>query len=103
MNSTSSSCLRVTGDSFFEILFNPSHQPIAKPARYIRPYQRTASGPMPKNGPMENAIGSMFGWTSTLLPREAPRLGNELRGRAARRARAPGEPELERRMAVGEL
>src|SRR3970040_1908135 len=39
---------------------SPSHQPAANPARYMMPYQRTASGPS------ENAIGSKFGWTSTL-------------------------------------
>src|SRR6185436_10402946 len=58
--SRSSNCCRVTGEPPRAMRRTPSHQAAAKPARYMRPYQRTASGPM------ENATGSKFGWTSTV-------------------------------------
>src|ERR1700730_9799156 len=32
--------------------------------RYMMPYQCTRSGPMPKNGPMDTAIGLMLGYVS---------------------------------------
>src|SRR5205807_5538066 len=61
VNSKSSNCCRVTGARPFAIRLRPSRQPAAKPTRYMRPYQRTASGPM------ENAIGSIFGWTNITI------------------------------------
>src|SRR5204863_51946 len=67
--------------------------PPAKPTRYMRPYQRMASGPIC------SAIGSMSGWTSIRPPRArraAPRRRNRAPPLQARRgakrgvARAPG-------------
>lgn len=46
------------GASSSVILRKPSHQAAAKPATYMSPYHRIASGPI------EKAIGSMLGCTS---------------------------------------
>jgi hypothetical protein len=51
----SSNCLRVIGALACRIRVEPSHQAAAKPTRYMRPYQRTASGPI------EKAMGSICG------------------------------------------
>src|SRR5688500_15855594 len=86
------------GDWLFAVLLAPSHQPMTKPARYMTPHQRTASGPS------ENAIGSMFGWTSTAGLAGAPaRERQEVARRGAQAAAWPGEPQIEPRVAVGEL
>src|SRR5688572_24192984 len=77
----------------------PSHQPIAKPARYMSPYQRTASGPI------ENAMGSMLGCVSTgaRLTCNTARVGQEVPSCGAERAAPPREPEVEARMGVGDF
>src|SRR5258706_1689946 len=92
----SSNCARVTGTVALRMRRMPSHHAAAKPTRYMRPYQRTASGPI------WNATGSMSGWTSKLGLRQAARLGNEFLGSGGGCAAAPGEPQLEHRMPVGE-
>src|SRR5260221_8114715 len=92
----SSNCARVTGMMPCLMRRMPSHQAAAKPTRYIKPYQRTASGPI------WNATGSMSGWTSTLGFCQASGLGDEFCRGGAARAAAPGEPDLEHRMPVGE-
>src|SRR5207247_8421895 len=99
MNSKSSNCCRVTGASPFAIRRRPSHQPAAKPTRYMRPYQRTASGPM------EIATGSILGWISmgAALAREASRLRRKFASCGAERAAAPGKPQVEPRMRLGDL
>jgi len=38
-----------------------SHQAPTKPIKYMMPYQCTRSGPTPKMGPMETAMGLMCG------------------------------------------
>src|SRR5687767_2095899 len=96
-NSRSSSCARVIGAWPLAILRTPSHQPAAKPARYMRPYQRTA------NGPTENAIGSMLGWTSTRGLAGAARERQEVARGGAEAAARPGEPQVEPRVAVVDL
>src|ERR1044071_8405221 len=93
----SSNCARVTGKMPCLMRRRPSHQAAAKPARYISPYHRTASGPT------WNAIGSMSGWASTLALRHLPRLRDEFRRRGIDAGASPGEPQLERRVPVGEL
>src|SRR5678809_913993 len=93
----SSNCWRVTGTMPCLMRRMPSHHAAAKPARYMRPYQRTASGPIWK------AIGSISGWASTSGLRQLSRLSEELGRSGARRAFAPREPEFEHRMPVGEL
>src|SRR5882757_1624247 len=45
-------------------LYRASHQAATKPTRYMIPYQCTRSGPMPKNGPMDIAMGLMLGYVS---------------------------------------
>src|SRR5262245_15381382 len=93
----SSSCARVTGDMPRLMRSVASHQPRAKPARYMRPYQRTASGPM------EKATGSKFGWTSIALAGKAPRVGEEIARRRRQLGAAPGKPYVEPRMRIGQL
>src|SRR4051812_15025760 len=93
----SSNCWRVIGRMPRLMRRRPSHHAAAKPAKYIRPYQRTASGPI------WNAIGSMSGWASTLELRQPPRLRHELGRRGVDGATPPSEPQLERGMPVGEL
>src|SRR5688572_11141841 len=91
----SSNCRRVTGAAPPAILLTPSHQAAAKPARYMSPYQRTASGPI------ENATGSICGWTSMRL-RFAPGVRDEVAPGRAQGARAPGEPQLQARVPVAD-
>src|SRR6185295_18062112 len=96
-NRMSSNCCRVTGRMPCLMRRMPSHQAAAKPARYMSPYQRTASGPIWK------AMGSMSGWVSKSGLCEEPRVSKELGRGGARTTRAPRQPQLEHRMPVGEL
>src|ERR1043166_8122614 len=94
----SSNCLRVIGARLSRMRFRPSHQAAANPTRYMRPYQRTASGPM------EKAIGLKSGWTSMMtLLAAAARVRAEVACRAGEGAARPREPEVEARVPVGEL
>src|SRR3954467_11648117 len=93
----SSSCARVTGAMPRAMRRVASHQPMANPARYMRPYQRTASGPM------EKAIGSMFGWISMALACAAPCVREKIARRGADFAAAPREPHIEAWVRVGNL
>src|SRR5258705_12926758 len=98
-NSMSSSCARVTGARPALMRRVPSHQTEAKASRYMTPYQRTASGPI------ENTIGSKFGCVNMLarLARYAPRVQHELARGDSLGAAAPGQPQVEARMGVGDL
>src|SRR6478752_9949593 len=71
--------------------------PMSKPRRYMRPYQRTASGPM------EKAMGSMLGWWSMALAGVLPRGGEKIASAGAEAASTPREPHVEPRMRVGYL
>src|SRR5690606_18098964 len=93
----SSNWARDTGAAPRAIRLVPSHQAAAKPSRYMRPYQRTA------RGPIENATGSKFGWTSIGLATGLAGERDELARRSVERAPPPGEPEVKAGMRVGEL
>src|SRR5262245_18464070 len=93
----SSNVWRVTGTMPCLMRRRPSHHAARKPARYMRPYQRTASGPI------WNAIGSMSGWASMSGLAQAARLGDEFVRGGTAAAAAPGEPEFEHWMFVGDL
>src|ERR1051326_3021167 len=100
----SSNCLRVIGARLSRMRFRPSHQAAANPTRYMRPYQRTASGPT------EKAIGLKSGWTSMMtllallaLLAAAARVRDEVACRGGEGAARPREPEVEARVPVGEL
>src|SRR5512138_1247677 len=92
----SSNWARVTLTTPCRMRRRPSHHAAAKPARYISPYQRTASGPMWK------ATGSMSGCASTLALRPLPGLRQELRSGSVSWAAPPSEPQLEQGVLVGE-
>src|SRR5258706_1854 len=92
----SSNCARVTGMMPCLMRRMPSHQAAAKPTRYIKPYQRTA------RGPIWNAIGSISGWAGTVGVSQASGVGDEVGCGGGARAAGPGSPGLEHRMPVGE-